>query len=155
MSERPEQGEVDAAAFFRESMTEHEFMSAIIAHAVARGWGEPIDRRMTKKEKAEKLRPYHVTISKKGAAGFPDLVMVRNGRQVIAELKREKGGRTSVAQRKWLDELYAVQLAIIAELCGVAGCAVLCNRHTEIARRLFGVYEWKPSSWPEIEAVLA
>jgi len=150
----PEQGEADAASFFAENVTEDRFMRNIIDYAVARGWGEPIDRKMSKKEKAEKLRPYHVTIAKKGASGFPDLVMVRDGRQVAAELKREKGGRTSVAQRKWLDAMLDVQCALIAALCAAAGCAVLCNLHTEIARQLYGVYEWRPSDWDTIEEVL-
>lgn len=146
-----------AADFFNLSMSEDKFMRNIIAHAVARGWGEPIDRKMTRKEKAEKMRPYHVTIAKKGASGFPDLVMVRDGRQLMAELKREKGGRTSVAQRKWLAAARSVQMAIAAAICSGRHAleSLPCHMHREQAIRLYGVYEWRPSDWPEIEQVLA
>lgn len=37
-------------------------------------------------------------------AGWPDLTMVRNGRLIFAELKRE-AGKTTPAQDKWLAEL--------------------------------------------------
>lgn len=62
-----------------------------------------------------------------GDPGFPDLVLVhpRRGLVVFAELKRQ-GGRTTAAQRAWLADLRQV---------GVA-------------------YEWRPSDWPEIVAVL-
>lgn len=36
--------------------------------------------------------------------GWPDLVMLRRGRLVILELKREKGGTISPEQQEWLDE---------------------------------------------------
>lgn len=47
---------------------------------------------------------YHTYDSRRSAAGFPDLVMVRRGRIVWRELKSMKG-RVSSDQRKWLDAL--------------------------------------------------
>jgi len=47
---------------------------------------------------------YHTYDSRRSAAGFPDLVMVRRGRIVWRELKSMKG-RVSADQRKWLDAL--------------------------------------------------
>ena len=58
-------------------------------------------------------------------AGFPDLVLVRE-RVVLVELKSE-AGRVSVEQRRWLIALEAA--------------------HAEH-------YLWRPSDWPQVEAVL-
>jgi hypothetical protein len=41
-----------------------------------------------------------------GDAGFPDLVLVRAGRVIFAELKRV-GGKPTPAQRAWLEALQA------------------------------------------------
>ena len=72
-------------------------------------------------------RWYHTHRSDRSPSGFPDLVLVhpKRGLVVFAELKRE-GGRTTQAQRDWLADL---------RQAGVA-------------------YEWRPSDWPEIVAVL-
>ena len=59
-------------------------------------------------------------------AGFPDLVLARGKRLIHVELKAEKG-QLSTPQRDWLLSL--------ADLPGE-------------------VYVWKPSNWPQIEAVL-
>ena len=59
--------------------------------------------------------------------GFPDIIAVRRGRVLFAELKAEDGKPTP-AQRKWLWAL--------AE----AGAEV---------------YVWKPSSWSQLERVLS
>jgi len=58
-------------------------------------------------------------------AGWPDLCLVR-GRLVIAELKSETGKLSSV-QRDWIAAL-------------------------ELAKA--EVYVWRPSDWPQVEAVL-
>jgi len=70
---------------------------------------------------------YHTLDSRGSDAGFPDLVLVRRGRVVFAELKSETGKATPMQQR-WLIEL------------GNAGAAV---------------HLWRPSDWPQIEAVIA
>lgn len=60
---------------------------------------------------------YHTYDSRRSDAGFPDLVMVRGGRIIFAELKYDKGyadwddrkpkrrGKISDAQQEWLDAL--------------------------------------------------
>ena len=58
-------------------------------------------------------------------AGFPDLVMVRD-RVIVVKLKSETG-RTTAEQARWLAALEAA--------------------HAEH-------YVWRPSDWPEVEAVL-
>jgi VRR-NUC domain len=51
---------------------------------------------------------YHVPDSRRvTSAGFPDLVMVRNGRLLFLECKKI-GGVLSPAQRAWLDALSTV-----------------------------------------------
>ena len=53
---------------------------------------------------------YHPFDSRRSAAGFPDLVLVRGDRLIAAELKRERGRPTS-EQRHWLAALAAVTTA--------------------------------------------
>ena len=71
--------------------------------------------------------PYHTHDSRRSNRGFPDLVLVRDGRLIFAELKTAKG-QTSPDQRLWLAEL------------GKA--------HPD-------VYLWRPGDWREIEEILA
>ena len=47
---------------------------------------------------------YHTYDSRRSQAGFPDLVMVKNGRVIFAELKTQKG-RIRKEQERWLDAL--------------------------------------------------
>lgn len=72
-------------------------------------------------------RSYHTHDSRRSNPGFPDLVLVRDGRLLFVELKSERG-TLNPAQRVWLAEL----------------------------RRCPGVeaYVWRPSAWSEIEATL-
>ena len=92
-------------------ITEAQFQSQVVGLARATGW-----------------RVYHTHDSRRSAAGFPDLTMVRGARLVMAELKSEMGFATS-AQRQWLDALGAVP--------GVES------------------YLWKPDDLDEIGAILS
>ena len=65
-------------------------------------------------------RYYHTHDSRKSEAGFPDITLVRNGRVLFIELKRQKKNPTT-DQKKWLDELHKVPF---------------CE-----------VYVWRPSDW--------
>ena len=68
-------------------MTEAEFQAQVIALATLGGWAH-----------------YHTFDSRKSAAGFPDLVLVRRNQVLFIELKSERG-RVSPEQRAWLDRL--------------------------------------------------
>lgn len=92
------------------TVSEKDFMADVVELATWTGW-----------------RNYHTHDSRRSNPGFPDIVLVRDGRLIFAELKSEKGKPTP-AQRAWLGEL----------------------------RRCPGVeaYVWCPSDWPTLEAVL-
>ncbi len=89
--------------------TEKEFQAAVVQEAKKLGW-----------------RVYHTHDSRKSAAGFPDLCMVRE-RVVFAELKTEDG-RLTADQANWFEDL-------------AAACAE--------------VHAWRPSHWPDILRVLS
>jgi hypothetical protein len=70
---------------------------------------------------------YHTFDSRRCVAGFPDLMLLRGGVCVVAELKVKKN-RPTAAQRRWLAEFEAVPGLIV--------------RH------------WRPEHWPEIVTLL-
>ena len=71
---------------------------------------------------------YHTWRSDKSAPGFPDLVLAKPGRLILAECKSATGKLTQ-AQHQWL--------AILRQ--SISGLEV---------------YEWHPQQWPEIMDVL-
>lgn len=75
---------------------------------------------------------YHTHDSRKSRAGFPDLTLVRNGRLIFAELKRESANPTP-AQERWLFELGRV----------AAGAPFSVE-----------TYLWRPSDWTDVERIL-
>lgn len=78
-----------AAQRLARQISEERFMNDVIDYAVLCGW------RLI----------YHVPDSRRvTSAGFPDLVMVRNGRLLFIECKKV-GGVLSLAQNAWLFEL--------------------------------------------------
>lgn len=87
------------------SISEKAWQNQVLSVAVLYGWHH-----------------YHPFDSRRSVSGWPDLVLVRPPELVIAELKTEKG-RTSRAQRLWLD--------LLAE-CGVE------------------VHVWRPSDFDEV-----
>lgn len=52
-------------------------------------------------------RRYHTWLAKHSPAGFPDEVLVRPPRLILAELKTEQG-KLSPSQIEWLDDLAAI-----------------------------------------------
>ena len=68
-------------------MTEETFQSSVIQVAKDTGW-----------------MLFHDYDSRRSTAGFPDLVMTRNGRTIFAELKSQKG-RIRTEQKQWMAEL--------------------------------------------------
>lgn len=71
-------------------ISERDFQWAIIEVAEENGWTF-----------------YHTYNSRRCVAGFPDLVLVRNGVLIFSELKVGKN-KTTAAQERWLDALAAV-----------------------------------------------
>ena len=75
---------------------------------------------------------YHTFDSRGSQSGFPDLCMVRDGRLVFAELKRENGKLTE-AQEDWIYALGEVEYG---------------------TGDIVDVHVWRPSDWATIEQVL-
>ncbi len=100
----------DSGAFLDSKMTEKEWLSQVLQLARANNW-----------------LCYHTRDARRSDPGFPDLVMVRDGRLIFAELKTEKG-RMSKAQINWAWELRQV-----------------AGLHVQV---------WRPSDWPQVEAAL-
>lgn len=99
---------------------EAEFTAQVIQYARLHGW------RVAHFRPALTAKGWRTPVQGDGK-GFPDLVLVRGGEIVFAELKCGKN-KPSAEQREWLDEL--------ARNAGVR------------------VREWKPEDWPEIERIL-
>ena len=95
------------------NVSEKAFMQMVIDAARLLGW-----------------RVYHTFDSRRSPEGFPDLVLVRDGRLVFAELKTERG-KLSPSQQAWLAELEEVRY-----------------------QRGIEVYTWRPRDWEQIERVL-
>jgi len=91
-------------------VTEKDFQRTVLELAKLTGW-----------------QTYHTFDSRRSEAGFPDLVLARDGRIIAAELKTESG-RVTEAQRDWLTAL--------ASCPGVE------------------VFVWRPSDWTAIEQTL-
>jgi hypothetical protein len=108
-------------------VSEKEWQQTVVDTARAFGW-----------------RVYHTFDSRKSAAGFPDLVMVRRSRIVFAELKAQKGRLTS-AQEDWMFDLLRIADLLEGHLA-----------RTGLAREDAGVqaHIWKPEDWPLVERTL-
>lgn len=103
------------------SVTEAQWQEQVVEYAHLRGW------RVAHFRAAQTAKGRHMTAVAYDGAGFPDLVLARNGKVLFAELKRETG-RVSVAQQAWIDELTGVATV--------------------------HVYVWRPSDWDAVEAAL-
>jgi VRR-NUC domain len=109
----------------RDLATERDWMHMVYGYAKLTGW-----------------LVYHTHDSRRSAAGFPDLVMVRGGRVIFAELKAEKG-TLRTEQREWLERLCVVEdySEQHAALAGPETPAV-------------AVKVWRPSDWDDVRAAL-
>lgn len=94
-----------------EPASEKEFQAAVIALAKRHGW-----------------MAYHTHDSRRSAAGFPDLVLLRGDVGIVAELKRSAKERPTADQQTWLEAWEAV--------------------------RRIEVRLWTPDLWTEIEAMI-
>jgi hypothetical protein len=103
---------------------ERAFLEAVLDYAAIRGWRRA-HFRPCRTEKG-----WRTAVEAEGA-GFPDLVLVREGRLIFAELKGGRG-RLSPEQETWL-----VDLREVAYACPQVEAHV-----------------WWPSDWPTIEESL-
>jgi len=90
--------------------SERDFQAAVLDLARLRGW-----------------RSFHVRESQGSAHGWPDLILLRRGRMIAAELKSMKG-RPTPWQLVWLEDL--------GQVAGVES------------------HLWRPSDWDDIEQAL-
>ena len=104
----------------RPVQSERDFQTAVVRYARIMGW------RIAHFRPAQ-MRSGAWATPMQGDPGFPDLVMVRGGRVVFAELKRV-GKKPQDLQSAWLDDLKACD--------GVE------------------VYVWTADHWDAIEVVL-
>jgi hypothetical protein len=104
-------------------MTEAQFQRTVIEAAQALGW-----------------LCYHTHDSRRSAAGFPDLVLVRD-RVLFVELKTERG-KLSGAQEQWRDAI----VGAIRRWTTKQGAAYYAAP--------FQWCLWRPSNWSTIEEVL-
>jgi hypothetical protein len=86
-------------------------------------------RTVTTLARIEGWRYYHTYDSRGSVAGFPDLVLVRRGRLIFAELKTPDAPPPRAAQQDWLADL---------ALCSCAE-----------------VFVWRPVDWPQIVRTLS
>lgn len=107
-------------------MTEAAFTKQLLELAARFGWLASHHHDSRRQVRAG------VFVGDKHAAGLPDLVLVRRGRVVFAELKVGRG-KPSPLQAQWLEELRAVE----ANTQGVVE-----------------VHLWRPEDWDAIVAAL-
>ena len=89
-------------------------------------------------------RYYHTRDSRRSAAGFPDLVLVRGPRLIFAELKTERGKLTA-DQVAWLEDLAMVAATATGRAWDPPG---------DPPPPVPEVYVWRPSDRPEIGRIL-
>ena len=110
------------------TQSEKEFQAAVIEYAHLNGW-------LVHHGRAAQVREGKWVTPIQGDAGFPDLVMARNGLIVFAELKSEKG-RISEGQDRWAQGLDTDRQP--------GGGVSAAHRY----------FLWRPADWDEIETTL-
>ena len=80
-------GVIDISEVQGARWTEKAFQRHVVDWAQNQGW-----------------RVYYTSDSRRGVAGWPDLVLVRDGVFAVAELKTDRG-RLRPLQRAWLDDI--------------------------------------------------
>lgn len=69
----------------------------VLAALTEAEWQEWVENLATLRD----WKHYHTHNSRRSDEGFPDLVLARGSKLIVAELKKE-GGKVSEAQREWL-----------------------------------------------------
>lgn len=105
-------------------LTEKQFQATVVNLATILGWG-PI---------------YHTFDSRRSNPGFPDLVLLRGGELIFAELKTDTGKLTD-AQKRWIASLRLVR----ERLTRITG---------QDDRLPIEVHIWRPRDWEALQARL-
>ena len=114
-----------------EYIPEADFLATIIEYAQAKDWLTAHFRHGMTSRVDKDGKTVWVTPVQGDGKGFPDLVLVRDGRLLFIEAKSEKG-KPSEDQLKWYRELSKVAYS---------------------SPRV-GVHLWKPHDWETITAIL-
>ena len=85
-------------------ISEQDFMNQVIELAHYLGW-RVVHFRSVKVQRKDGSVFYQTPVQADGA-GFPDVVMIRGERIIVAELKTEKG-KVTAKQEEWLDAFRA------------------------------------------------
>ena len=99
-------------ATYEPTLTEAQWQSQVVALARQCGWTQ-----------------YHTFDSRRSAAGFPDIVLVKPPRILFWELKTERG-KTTPDQEKWLGLLRA---------CGLQAEVIRPSDREKVHRVLMGM----------------
>lgn len=132
------------AVDYATSLSEAQFQEKVVTRARAKGWQVHHARPAYSKDGDRVMTPIQ------GDPGFPDLVLARSRRLIIAELKAEKR-ILAASQREWF-----------MHMCGDgAGRSPTRQIKESILVGNFKASEtallvtvWRPSDWPEICEVL-
>lgn len=124
-------------------LTEAAFQRRVVRLARAYGWRiyHAPDNRPAVSAKGKRQRPQSMVDST--AKGFPDLVLLRDQRLIVAELKT-RTGRLRPGQREWLDTFAELGDRIV-RLDGT-----VAQEH----RPQVKAYVWRPSDWDELHEIL-
>ncbi len=116
--------EVSVADVKAKGPSEAHFLKQVIAFAKLHGWLVAHFRpALTQKGR-------WLTAVQGDGKGFPDLILLRRGLMVVAELKRNEGAKPTEEQEVWLKDFMAMPPEFV---------------HVAI---------WRPCDWAEIEKVL-
>ena len=99
------------------AMSERQLQTHVLEYARQRGWRSVHFR-------TARTKTGWTTAVEGDGVGFPDMVLVRAGRLVFAELKSQKAPAPKDEQLAWLNDLYQVEARAAA-----AGLPYLINAH--------------------------
>lgn len=126
-----------AVAGKSDDMSEASFQSLVIGLAQLHGWMVAHFRKVRVQRGNETF--WETPIAADGK-GFPDLILVRNGCLIAAELKVGKNTLTP-EQKQWMEQLDRCQFSSK----GWDGKSASRFMHSAV---------WRPEDWPKIEKIL-
>jgi len=118
-------------------MTEAQWQRQVVDLARLGGW------RIAHFGVARTEKGWRTPVREDGA-GWPDLVLVRDGELIFAELKTD-AGRLRPEQEEWLADLQEVERRVMTERRQMP---------TAAGRLIVSVLLWRPSDLPEVLGIL-